>query len=126
MLLFLFLFAVTIQQQQRLIQMQRTVVPNRMISSQQIIQQGTVQQTRQLAPPPPYPGPPPPYPGQHQVKLYLYYILIYHCYSVFVVQLFVVIPSVVYPTLHLDIFFVDFQKESMPFFNPICFCQILI
>ncbi|KAL5240301.1 hypothetical protein ACI65C_007711 [Semiaphis heraclei] len=70
---------VTIQQQQRLIQMQRTVVPNRMIGSQQIIQQGTVQQTRQLAPPPPYPGPPPPYPGQHQrgkirclISLYLF------------------------------------------------------
>lgn len=52
--------------------MQRTVVSNRMMGvSQQIIQQGTVQpniqQTRQLAPPPPYPGPPPPYPGQHQV-----------------------------------------------------------
>lgn len=56
--------------------MQRTVVPNRLISSQQIIQQGTVQQTRQLAPPPPYPGPPPPYPGQHQVKCYLYYVII--------------------------------------------------
>jgi len=81
-IIILFLFAVSIQQQQRLIQMQRTVVPNRMIGSQQIIQQGTVQQTRQLAPPPPYPGPPPPYPGQHQVKYYLYYIIIHHCYSV--------------------------------------------
>lgn len=49
--------------------MQRTVVSNRMMGApQQIIQQGTVQQTRQLVPPPPYPGPPPPYPGQHQVK----------------------------------------------------------
>lgn len=62
--------------------MQRTVVPNRMMGvSQQIMQQGTVQQTRQLAPPPPYPGPPPPYPGQHQVK----YNLICHFYSIIVV-----------------------------------------
>lgn len=117
MLLFLFLFAVTIQQQQRLIQMQRTVVPNRMIGSQQIIQQGTVQQTRQLAPPPPYPGPPPPYPGQHQVKCYLYYIQNFNCYSVLVVQLSVVIPSVVYPTLHLDIFFCRFPERKHVYFQ---------
>lgn len=105
--------------------MQRTVVPNRMIGSQQIIQQGTVQQTRQLAPPPPYPGPPPPYPGQHQVKCYLYYIIIHHCYSVIVVELFVVIPSVVSPILHLDIFFVDFQKKSMPFSIEYVFAKYL-
>jgi len=98
--------------------MQRTVVPNRMIGSQQIIQQGTVQQTRQLAPPPPYPGPPPPYPGQHQVKYYLYYILNYHFYSVLVVQLSVVIPSVVYPTLHLDIFFCRLPERKHAFFQP--------
>lgn len=72
------LFVVPVQQQQRLIQMQRTVVPNRMIGvSQQIIQQGTVQQARQLAPPPPYPGPPPPYPGQHQVKLNFSHVIYY-------------------------------------------------
>lgn len=58
--------------------MQRTVVPNRIMGvSQQIIQQGTIQQsaqqTRQLVPPPPYPGPPPPYPGQHQVK-FIYFM----------------------------------------------------
>lgn len=70
------------QQQQRIIQMQRTVVPNRMMGvSQQILQPGTAQQTRQLAPPPPYPGPPPPYPGQHQVK-YELYCIIYNFYSV--------------------------------------------
>lgn len=97
------------QQQQRLIPMQRTVVSNRMIGvSQQILQQGvvqqTVQQTRQLAPPPPYPGPPPPYPGQHQVIYYAYNI-INNFYSVIVVQLFFVIPSVISPILHLDILF---------------------
>lgn len=65
--------------------MQRTVVSNRMMGvSQQILQQGTVQQTRQLAPPPPYPGPPPPYPGQHQVIFFVYYI-IYSLYTVIVV-----------------------------------------
>lgn len=62
--------------------MQRTVVPNRIMGvSQQIVQQGTVQQTvqqtRQLAPPPPYPGPPPPYPGQHQVKFYQFIFIIH-------------------------------------------------
>lgn len=72
--------------------MQRTVVPNSMMGvPQQIIQQGTVQQgvqqTRQLAPPPPYPGLPPPYPGQHQVKMYLEYI-IYYFYIMIVAQLF--------------------------------------
>lgn len=67
------MFYVVSIQQQRLGQMQRNVVSNPMVGvPQQIVQQGTVQQnlqqTRQLAPPPPYPGPPPPpYPGQHQV-----------------------------------------------------------
>lgn len=77
----MFVFKVPIQQQHRILQMQRTVVPNRMMGvPQQIIQQGTVQQTRQLAPPPPYPGPPPPYPGQHQVNFDIYCVI-------FIVQL---------------------------------------
>lgn len=67
--------------QQRLGQLQHTVVPNSMMSvPQQIVQQGTVQQnvqqTRQLAPPPPYPGPPPPYPGQHQVIITVNYFMV--------------------------------------------------
>ncbi|XP_050538533.1 histone-lysine N-methyltransferase 2D-like isoform X4 [Daktulosphaira vitifoliae] len=56
----------SVPQQQRLLQMQRTMVPNRSIGvTPQILPQGN-SQVRQLAPPPPYPGPPPPYPGHNQ------------------------------------------------------------
>lgn len=109
------LFVVPVQQQQRLIQMQRNVVPNRMISvSQQIIQQGavqqTVQQTRQLAPPPPYPGPPPPYPGQHQVKLNVCLVINY--FFCWFSNYFDPFSGLFYFAFR---YFVEFQK-SMPFF----------
>lgn len=71
--------------------MHRTVVPNPMMGvSQQIVQRGTVQQTvqqtRQIAPPPPYPGPPPPYPGQHQVIIINLCIIVNFFYSLPVVK----------------------------------------
>lgn len=111
--------------------MQRTVVPNRMMGvSQQIIQQGTVQQnvqptvqqnaqqTRQLAPPPPYPGPPPPYPGQHQVIFFIIYFAIYYYYSSLLIFCN---PFSGFSYFVFRFIFVDFLKESM-LFNQI-FCR---